>query len=158
MPAINEDVIAFLRSRPIAMLCTRDRENHPDAHESFIAEVTTDRVICLVPEHLAGRLPQNALDNGDAALLISRSPGDHRSVQLKGKITDLEQARFRAEFAPAVEPLLPMFTAYMPHGAARAMLDRMTRQPVFRVQLDVTQVFDQTPGPQAGRPIAGGAE
>src|SRR5438132_1471852 len=84
---LNDDTVEFLRSRPISMLCTRDRENRPAAHECFLADVTHERVIAFVPEHLARHLAQNVADNGAAALLVSRSPGDHRSVQLKGRIT-----------------------------------------------------------------------
>jgi hypothetical protein len=158
MPAINDDVLAFLRSRPISVLCTRSRENRPAEHECLLAEITADRVIGLVPEQLARSLAENVADNGDAALVVSRAPGDHRSVQLKGKITALGEARLRTdELAEAAERLLPVFGAYMPEATARVYLAAMVGQPMFQVRLEVRQVFNQTPGPGAGRPIEGGA-
>jgi hypothetical protein len=157
MPVINDDVLAFLRSRPISMLCTRSRENRPAGHECLLAEITGDRVIGLVPEQFGRSLAENVADNGEAALVVSRAPGDHRSVQLKGKVTALGEARLRADdLAEAAERLLPMFSHHMPEVTARVYMAALVGQPMFEVRIEVRQVFNQTPGPGAGRPIAGG--
>jgi hypothetical protein len=154
---ISEDVIAFLRSRPIAMLCTRDHNNCPSAHETFLAEVTSDEVLVLVPQHLARNLESNVADNGAASLLISRAPGDHRSVQLKGTLSHLEAAHARPELFAGAGPLLEMWRSFLPEPKASQLQKRMQQQPVYSVRLHVKQVFDQTPGQGAGRQLAGQA-
>lgn len=154
---MTEGVLEFLRSRPISMLATRDAENRPSLHECILADIEDNHVIGLVPAHLARNLTENIANNGEAAIVVSRSPGDHRSVQLKGKITRVEEAKVRTErFAKAKIALAPMFTHYMPEGPARERIDLMTRQSVYLFRFDVREEFDQTPGPRAGRPI--GAE
>src|SRR5262245_22176845 len=117
---LEDEVITFLRGRPIAMLCTRDRQNRPSAHECFLAEITADRVVALVPEQLARNLAANVADNGEAAMVVSRAPGDHRSVQLKGKIVRLDDVRPRPEDFAGVQSLAePIFSGLMPDEAAR---------------------------------------
>ena len=139
------------------MLCTRDAQDRPFPHECFLAEITANTVIGLVPEHLARGLPENAADNAEAALVASRIPGDHRSVQLKGRITRIDEARVRqVEFAPTIEPMVKWLSTEMPVEAARAIMDAASRGRAFRIQLEVTEAFDQSPGPKAGRPIAVG--
>ncbi len=154
---LSEGTIEFLRSRPIGMLCTRDSQNRPAEHECYLADITAGRVIALVPEHLARNLKENVADNGDAALVVSRQPGDHRSVQVKGRITDLGEARQRHDEFPmmAREGFVQWLSAVMSDAEAPAAFDRMSRQSMFRVQLDVRQEFNQTPGPNAGRAISG---
>jgi hypothetical protein len=153
---LSEDVIAFLRSRPIAMLCTRDAHNRPYGHESCLPHIEADHVIVLVAEQLARNLVENVRNNGAAALLVSRAPGDHRSVQLKGRITDIELPAVRTEMFENLERLVDTYRGYMPEDAARAMWLRMSQQRMYRLRLEVAEVFDQTPGPGAGRRIAGG--
>jgi len=153
---LSQDVIAFLRSRPIAMLCTRDANNRPYGHESCLPHIEADRVVVLVPEQLARNLVENVRDNAAAALLVSRAPGDHRSVQMKGRITDLEMPAMRTEMFASLERLVDAYRGYMPEDEARAMWTRMSQQPMYRFVLHVAEVFDQTPGPGAGRRIAGG--
>jgi hypothetical protein len=153
---LSQDVIAFLRSRPIAMLCTRDANNRPYGHESCLPRVEADHVVVLVPEQLARNLVENVRDNGVAALLVSRAPGDHRSVQIKGRITDIEMPAVRKEMFDTLERLIETYRGYMPDDEARQMWTRMSQQPMYRLHLQVAEVFDQTPGPGAGRRIAGG--
>jgi hypothetical protein len=148
---LSEDVVAFLRGRPIAMLGTRDHDNRPYAHESMIAAVTPGRLTVLVPEHLARGLEANVADNGAAALLVSRAPGDHRSVQVKGKIVQLDGAAVRTELFAGTRSVAEMLEAFMPRELAAQLYEKMTMLPVFRLLFDVQQVFDQTPGPGAGR-------
>jgi len=153
---MSASVREFLRSRPIAMLSTRDAQNRPSLHECVFAAVEDDHVLGMVPEHLGRNLKENVADNGDAALVVSRSPGDHRSVQLKGKITSIEEARCCPErFEFPNQALLEIFGGYMPEPDARERVSGMRRQSVFLVRLDVAEEFDQSPGPGAGRRIEG---
>jgi hypothetical protein len=150
---IDDDVLAFIRSRPIAMLGTRDHDNRPYAHETFLAEIEPDHLVALVLEQFARNLAANVADNGAAAVLVSRQPGDHRSVQLKGKITSLESVRKGPEIYASFEKMKPIFRAFMPEAAAEAFLARVAEQPALRLRFEPARAFDQTPGRGAGRQI-----
>jgi len=150
---IGEDAIAFLRSRPISMLCTRDARNHPAAHECFLADIQPTRVIGLVAAHLARNLEENVRDNGAAALVVSRQPGDHRSVQLKGRINELDGPGPFTELFAATRPFIDSYAQFVGEDRARDLWFRISLQPMYRLRLDVAQAFDQTPGPGAGRLI-----
>ena len=154
---LSEDVLEFLRSRPIAMLCTRDGDNRPSIHEAFLADIAPDRIIVMVPAHLARHLTANAHDNGAAALLVSRAPGDHRSVQMKGRIDDIDDAAVRPELFESTLPLIDVYRAFLPEEQARELWERMRLQSAHRISFEVAQVFDQTPGPGAGARMSGGA-
>jgi hypothetical protein len=153
---IGEDAIAFLRSRPIAMLCTRDANNHPAEHECFLADIQATRVIGFVPAHLARNLAENVRDNGAAALVVSRQPGDHRSVQLKGRITAIGGPSLQTEHFAATRPFVEVYANFVGVDRARELWTELSLLPMYRVQLDVAQAFDQTPGPKAGRPLGAG--
>jgi hypothetical protein len=154
---IDDDVLAFLRSRPIAMLCTRDRDNRPFAHETLLVEVEEHHVTGLVLEQFGRNLAENVADNGAAALVVSRAPGDHRSVQLKGTITALEPPRHRPELDAWRSLMVSVYRPYMDEAAAERFTLRVVGQPAFRLRLEVARVFNQTPGAGAGRPIGASA-
>jgi hypothetical protein len=153
---LSQDVIDFLRGRPIAMLCTRDAKNRPYLHESYLAQTEADHVVVLVAQQFGRMLVENVNDNGTASLLISRAPGDHRSVQVKGRITTLEMPEVRAELFGPLFPLIDAYRMFMTEAGAQEMWSRVSKQRVYRFRFEVAQVFDQTPGPGAGRRISGG--
>jgi hypothetical protein len=150
---IDDDVLEFLRSRPIAMTGTRDRQRRPFAHETFLAVIEPDHIIGIVLEQFSRNLAENVADNGVAAVLVTRQPGDHRSVQMKGAITALERVSSQPEVAILLQSVVPILRNFMSEADAAAMLASVASQPAFRFRFDVTRVFNQTPGPGAGRPI-----
>ena len=156
-PVLSDELIDLLREQPGGMLCTRDAEKHPAIHHCYVTEVHADHLVGLVPLHMGRDLRQNVEDNGEFAFVVARASGDHRSLQIKGKIAKMDPAVARPEpFRRALEHLLPAFTRDLKKHAARALLREMAAAPVYRVCLDIAQVFDQTPGPDAGRRIGGG--
>jgi hypothetical protein len=153
---LTEDVLSFLRSRPIAMVGSRDRELRPTLCEAMLAEITETHVVAAVPEHLASNLAENVADNGRGSVLVARAPGDHRSVQLKGKLSQFEPARRRPDLAERIaDALEEAFALFMPREQVRPYLLAFAGQPTVAVRLDVEEVFDQTPGPGAGQRVLG---
>jgi hypothetical protein len=152
---LSDDVIAFLSSIGGGMLCTRSGANQPAHHECLLARVATDHFIGLVPIHLSRSLPENVAANGDAAFVTSRVYGDHRSVQLKGKIAEFREPElYPSEIAGLFPALRSLFPEVNEERAGR-MLAGMQKTPSYWLKFQVAQVFDQTPGPSAGRVIAG---
>jgi hypothetical protein len=153
---LSQDVIDFLRGRPIAMTCTRDAKNRPFLHESYLAQTEADHVVVLVAQQFGRMLVENANDNGAASLLVSRAPGDHRSVQLKGRISALEMPALHPDLFPPLFPLIDAYRMWMTEDDAQGMWRRVAQQRLYRFRFEVAEVFDQTPGPGAGRRISGG--
>jgi hypothetical protein len=90
--------------------------------------------------------------NGQAALTVAR-PTDERACQVKGQFMDVrtvqhdELAHVRQQWSDFLDNLEYIG---IPRVASRTWID----VPDFAIRLRVTEVFDQTPGPNAGRTIA----
>jgi len=153
---LSEDVLGFLRGRPIAMVASRGPDLQPSVAEAMLAEITESYVVAHVPEHLAGDLARNVADNGRGSVLVSRAPGDHRSVQLKGRLSQLDPPRRRTEVGERAAVILEeQFATFMPRDQIRGYIVAFSEQPSYSVRLDIEEVFDQTPGPRAGAPLPG---
>jgi hypothetical protein len=100
----------------------------------------------------AKRTVENLLATRKIAVTLSR-PASHRTIQLKGCLEHIgqtpEQDRSEVErlFAPFLEDL-----AYL--GIPRAIITRTNRWPCWSVDFSVDEIFEQTPGPRAGQPLA----
>jgi len=155
---LSEDVIGFLQYMGGGMLCTRDADNQPAACEILYAEVTSDHLVGFVPAHLGPHLAANLADSPVAACVTSRTHGDHRSVQIKGTVTEFDDARIhdRAEFGEF--PFnMARYHPQLPPEQVHQLIAQLMEYPVFRLSIEVTELFDQTPGPRAGSPIGGSA-
>ena len=151
---LDENVIEFLKAMGGGMLCTRNGECQPAASELILTDVTADRLIGIVPVHLGPHLPAYLSESRKASLVASHTFGDHRSVQVKGEVDVFEDA---AVYDPAEFGEVPFNMArYYPSMAMelvrQAMLVVMSCE-VFKLELVVSEVFDQTPGPKAGAPL-----
>lgn len=155
---LDSDVIGFLEEAGVGMLCTRNADNQPAASEYFWLEVTPDHVCGFVPEFLGRHLPANTANNDDAAIVSSRTMGDHRSVQVKGKIVACDGP---APLEPGgISELYLNALRYYPEQVRdqmRPMLDQMIAGPGYRIEVAITEVYDQTPGPKAGSRIGASA-
>jgi hypothetical protein len=155
---ISDDTREFMESLSGGMLCTRSADNRPSAHECLLREIGPNHFIGYVPERLSKRLEENVADNGQAAIVTSRTVGDHRSVQLKGRITEIAGPTDEPEvWGPMIETVRPSFHEWFEADVAEKILTAMGQERVYRVRFEVEQVFDQTPGPKAGNQVSGGA-
>ncbi|MBV9495361.1 MAG: hypothetical protein JOZ54_14025 [Acidobacteria bacterium] len=86
------------------------------------------------------------------AIGLSRIP-DHVSLQIKGVMRAVRLAR--PDEAPFVERQLEDFFSRLADlGLPRHVARRMNHWPAFAIDVSVEQVFDQTPGPNAGAAIS----
>ena len=78
---------------------------------------------------------------------------DLRSVQLKGRSTGVDVAT-AADRARADEYTEAFFgDAQATDGGARSLLDRLLPRDYVACTVAVEELFDQTPGPGAGKPM-----
>jgi hypothetical protein len=151
MGALSEELVEFLESG-VSLLCgTRDAALRPDCCRAVGAIVAKDRrsVSVLLNPMTATRTLANLRDGGPCAMTASR-PIDYRTLQIKGPASaprdpsELEQVIANRYLAAFVEALYLV-------GLQRAVVRRLRVAPVRVIELEVGELFQQTPGPQAGQ-------
>ena len=137
---IPKDLVELLTSGVSILVATRDTQRLPEAVRAFAPVIAPDR------RHLA-----NLKDNGRIAVAFSRAIDD-LSVQVKGTSTDLRPTtdvdrtivdRYHAAY---IEGLYLI-------GMPRSLTSRFRCFPGTVVTVEVEGVFNQTPGPGAGKPF-----
>lgn len=151
---IGADEAKLLESGASAVLGTVADDGTPDASRSW-GQWSLDggrRVRFLVPTSDEQTL-RNLRGNGRVALNMSDVP-TLRSLQLKGRVTSVQEAtpddltlheRYVQEFFGIVHET---------DGTSLELLVNMRPAGLAAVEADVHAVFDQTPGPTAGRSLS----
>ena len=153
---LADDLIAFTEAGPSLSVGLVDADGRPVAMRGFGCR------------HLGGDPPRVGLLVPEATLLaLGRGPGCEpfavavtlsaivllRSVQMKGtaraiRVPDEQElARARADLAVLFEVL------HRFDGIALGALPAVLPERLLAVDVDVVEVFDQTPGPGAGRAV-----
>ncbi len=106
-----------------------------------------------VPEATGRETFENISTNGLVAVVMEHVP-THRTVQVKGRCQSMR---------PATEPEREIvdrshegFFRDVAFVGAPARIRRQNRWPCRAITIEVTEIFDQTPGPRAGLPLVAG--
>jgi hypothetical protein len=144
---LDPDVVEFIQGGVAVGVATRDDELRPAFARGWGPEVSADgrsmRLCVAAPE--GSRMRANLEENGAVAVGFS-PPTIARAVQVKGvatRVGELErlERHFRSFVAEAGRV-----------GAPEELSQRMLmRTGLVAVQFSIDEVFDQTPGPTAGR-------
>jgi hypothetical protein len=154
MPAVlAEEVVELMASGVDVYVATRDETLEPEAVFAMGIRAHDDRslVTVYVPSQFAGPTRKNLEANGAIAVTIER-PGDARAVQIKGRSIAIRDANdgdraFQSVFRSAlVEQLATV-------GVPRCTTRRLVWWPSLAVDVEISDVFVQTPGPKAGEPM-----
>jgi hypothetical protein len=148
-----DEVVELLASGVVMSLGTCDAALVPECVPAMGSRVNRDRrtVTVFVPRLLLGATLVNLEHNGQVAVSATR-PSDEKSMQIKGRsravrdATDAERPIQELQRGALVEQLAAV-------GMPRAVTRRMTYWPSVAIEIDVTDVFVQTPGPGAGKPL-----
>jgi len=153
---IGSELQQFLESGVSVLVGTRDHRLVPEAARGFGLRVAAGggELDVFVPHALGRRTVANLRANARIAVAAAR-PVDHRSVQLKGRALDIRDgdAADLAAVERYRERLVADFGAY---GYPPRILHRFTAWPCHVVRFAVESLFEQTPGPRAGAPLAAG--
>jgi hypothetical protein len=150
---LSEALVEFIESGVSIVVGSRDANNRPECSRGLGAKVGDDRHTLTIYLNfaLSERMRADFADNGRIAIGFSRII-DHRSVQLKGRVSALRPAtppdheiqdRYLAAFAEQV--------SYA--GMPRSVVRNVRLRPAVAVEVEVEELFHQTPGPGAGRRI-----
>lgn len=152
---LPQRIVEFVQG-PYAMhVGTRDDKLSPDGAWAFgaVADAENNIVTMFVPDAGADRCMNNMRSNGHVTLLIGHDEA-HETYQLKGEFIDARpctkeeitiQAIYKTKVVPHWKPEWEDLT--------EPFWDSFLYNPSTAVSFRVTEVFDQTPGPGAGKKI-----
>ena len=153
-PLIPDALAAFLQSGLSINVATRDGTLQPDGEVAWAAQVHADRVHMTVflYEKAAPAMLRNLKAHPEIAVAFDR-PTSHRACQVKGHF--VSSRRGKAAERAEVERQVDAFSLDLEAiGIPRAMVAGFKTWPCVAIQLRVTQLFEQTPGPGTGEPLS----
>ena len=152
---IDAQLAAFLQEGVGIHIGTRDEALRPNGARAIAVQVEQGgaQLVVYVAAVAAARLTADLESNGQVAVSFGR-PTDDRACQVKGTVIDVR---------PAAEDERPLVTAQWDGflgsleqiGIPRAAPGAWVTWPAVAIRLRATAVFNQTPGPDAGAPLAG---
>jgi hypothetical protein len=155
---IPPKTIRFLEERAsLGFAATRDGNLVPYGHRvsGWQIDAGGRTLTAFVPPSSAAQLVESLLDNGRIAVTLEEV-GTHETYQIKGRYlshrpvrpSEIDIAgRARERFAKGVR-------TFFSDPQLAAALTRSIPTPSLAVEIEVHEVFLQTPGPGAGRRIA----
>lgn len=151
---LDEALAAFLQQGLAINIGTRNARLEPNAARVSAVLVDADRrhLVLYVPRLAAKTVLADLHANGQAAVVFAR-PEDDRACQVKGTFVSDRPARV-TERAPVAAQwdgfVRQLETVGVPGEASRPWVF----WPCVAIRLRVHAVFSQTPGPDAGAPLA----
>lgn len=150
---IPDWIVALLHTGVSVMVGTRDATLMPECTRAWGICLTPDHgsMTVLLSETFAGKTLDNLRANGMIAVTCTR-PTDHMTCQLKGQVrritpvTSIDRElsqRWHREFSAELKAV----------GVSSSLSEGLIVEPTVAVEVDVTEAFDQTPGPGAGRKV-----
>jgi hypothetical protein len=154
---LTDELIAFLESGVSVLTGTRDPDLRPRATRGVGFRVWPDRrgLRVYLPVATGADAAANLRACPRIAVTFNR-PIDHRTVQVKGDVVALAEAA--PEERAVTEAYVAAFVAALePVGMAPSVVRRLASWPAWAIDVAITHVFKQTPGPDAGEPLRQGA-
>jgi len=129
---------------------TRDAKLVPDTTRvmGIVVHRDCERATVFLPYATGRKALANLEDNGRVAVTCSH-PVSHLTFQLKGNVLSLRPAK--ANERDVVERYLDAFSRLLEQvGVAPEVSSRMSGWPAHAVEMQVREIYEQTPGPGAG--------
>lgn len=151
---IKPELASFLEEGLGIHVGTRDERLRPNGARALAVKVSPDgaHIVVYLSQVAAGRVLPDLESNGQAAVDFGR-PTDDRACQVKGL--------FVSSWAASAEERALIETQWRGYGdklegigIPRAAFGNWTIWPAVAIRLKATALFEQTPGPQAGVPLA----
>jgi hypothetical protein len=147
---LGEDVAAFLVGGVAIVVATRDDELRPEIARGWGPAVAEDRASVTLCVGVApdSRTRANLEGNGAVAATFSQ-PSTYRTVQLKGGAVDVTEPDGKQ--LARVQEHLEAFVDEVRQVGLEPDRGRALLEPeLLAVTFDVRELYDQTPGPNAG--------
>ncbi|MCU1346598.1 MAG: hypothetical protein JWL70_2864 [Acidimicrobiia bacterium] len=152
---VDDELAAFLQSGVAALAATADADLVPDGTRVWGCAVAPagDRLRILVPVTATQTLA-NLATTGRIAVCFT-DVVVYRSVQIKGAAVELPGRALPSDLALFKSYRDALFTSIAKVGLEYPAVAGFIPVGVVPVVIDVQQMFDQTPGPGAGRHLSG---
>jgi hypothetical protein len=150
---IERELAAFLEEGVGIHIGTRNAALQPNGARAIAVRVEAggEHLVVYVARVAAARLIPDLESNGQAAIGFGR-PVDDRACQVKGVFVGMRDAT--EEEKPAVLAQWDGFLGSLEKiGIPRAATGTWVTWPAVAIRLRATELFNQTPGPDAGAPI-----
>lgn len=156
---LSPDIVAMIDRGVSVIVASRDASLRPSVMRAVGSSIGEGgrSITVFVSRRQSRQLVQDIAATGHLAVVFSE-PASHRAVQVKATSATLRGARADDE------PLLARYLASMereiqlvghPPPVTRAMLAHRL-EDLVAITFEPAFAFDQTPGPKAGTPLAGG--
>ncbi len=150
---IPPSIVELLQTGVSVMVGTRDAALRPECTRAWGIRVGKERrtVTIYLTESISARTLRNLRENGQVAITCTR-PTDHLACQIKGRLRAVRpatqgdrehSANWHREFTAEIVAI----------GVPAELCEAWITQPALAVEVDVTDVFHQTPGPGTGEKI-----
>ncbi len=149
---IDDKLASFLEVGNSIVVATRNKSLDPDAVRACGIEVLGPTSIAvLVPKATGAQARSNLEETGDVAIAVC-SPVDYRTVQLKGRCVAITDPAAE-DVALSQDQLRGFADAIQIYGWTRQKARNLWLFELWRVEVQVTSGYHQTPGPGAGAPL-----
>jgi hypothetical protein len=151
---IDQRLAAFLHDGVGIHLGTRNERLEPNGARAIAARVEDDghHLVIYMADVAARRVLPDLKSNGQAAVVFAR-PIDERACQVKG--TFVKTRRVKADERIHAEAQWSAFLDNLEYiGIPRVSASTWVTTADVAITLKVTAIFEQTPGPDAGKSIA----
>ena len=150
---IPQSIVTLLETGVSVMVGTRNSSLMPECTRAWGIRVGAkrDSVTIFLSEAFAGLTLTNLRDNGQIAVTCTR-PTDHVTCQLKGQVKSMKPAT-AADRGTSRRWHREFIAELMAIGVPAALGEAWITEPTVAVEIAVSDVFDQTPGPGAGKKI-----
>jgi len=151
---IHGELAAFVQEGVGIYIGTRNAALEPNGARALAARVEDGgrRLVVYVADAAVPRILSDLQSNGHAAVTFGR-PIDERAIQVKGTFVEVRPAR--DDERPTLDAQWDSLARTLEMiGVPRMARSAWPRWPATAIALKPTAVFEQTPGPSAGRQLA----
>lgn len=154
---LPDDIVEFLHGPLVLALGTRSPKLRPAMARVLgaFAEAATDKISFFLPNVQCEPHLTNLADNGLVALTAGEPGRSHKNYQFKGRVVQIRPST--ASDVAIREVYLDKLTAYFRQQYFIPLPDKFIgdyiSDPSTTITFRVLKIFNQTPGPNAGRPI-----
>lgn len=152
---IPRELVEFLHGPMGFILGTRDERLRPCVTwvSGVLADAENDEITMFVADAYGERPLRNLEQNGMAALTLGHGPA-HEAFQFKGRLVDTRPSTEQDIAVQEVYKAKVVAHFTREYGeAAGGISAGILLHPSTAIRFKVTEIFDQTPGPNAGSRI-----
>lgn len=153
-PHLDPEHVAFAADGRALIVGVVDDLGVPCATRGWGFRVTGERAVVLLDADDVAAL--GSVTAGRGIAVSAADVATLRSLQMKGVVVDV--VPLTDEDRTALDHYVRTFYAAViaVDGVPRALIERVTPSRFVACRFDVREIYDQTPGPGAGAPIAAG--